>query len=97
MTNGPDDDADWLIVLSRFIRVRSCRCQNADPSQRGTDVFQFVNIPPGLCSHSQMWNIHPPNRDGAKAMSGRSLIVGKSFSLGARSKLGSSGPGHFGL
>src|SRR4030095_763529 len=43
-----------------------------------------------------MWNIHPPNRDGAKAMSGRSLIVGKSFSLGARSKFGSSGPGHFG-
>ena len=30
------------------------RNQNADPSQRGTEVFQFVNIPPGLCSHSQM-------------------------------------------
>ena len=28
--------------------------QNADPSQSGTAVFQFVNIPPGLCSHSQM-------------------------------------------
>jgi hypothetical protein len=30
-----------------------------------------------LCSHSQMWNIQPPNRDGAKAISGSVFIVGE--------------------
>src|SRR4029077_20118978 len=66
--------------------------------QSGTDALKFSNIPAGLFSQSQMWNIQPPNRSVAvNGTSGRLRVDGKSWSDGAFVNPGWFGAGNFAL
>src|SRR5689334_12156506 len=66
--------------------------------QSGTELLKFTNIPAGLFSQSQMWNIQPPNRFVAvNGTSGRSLVDGKSCSDGTLTKPGAPGAGQRGV